>query len=327
MIGIRQFVAIVARRKRRDRPAPVPPPPAAPPREPDSARMARLCQACVQGQVAGVELELYAWRREPDCPMAAHVLLATLLSRRDQLTDALAALPRHDQITCDDDAQCAMLLISLFVTAGYQEAARHLLGQLHRDLGCNRRVIDWIRLLQMPGSTALPPVSESTADELGVQLLRQPQVIPALVAAQRIDPDEHEIALLRQSLDRIARDVFDDEQTMMLCTAQAQLAMLAGDGDDARRWAHRGLRMNPYAATLSLVLADLSDDEALGPPAGDVLRRVNEKHPDYPDVRSALIRREYRDGQTSVARMRLQQWLDSEPQSPHAGELAREIAA
>jgi lipopolysaccharide biosynthesis regulator YciM len=133
--------------------------------------------------------------------------------------------------------------------------------------------------------------------------------------------------MLRDSLARIARDVFDDEQTMMLCTAQAQLAMLAGDADDARRWAHRGLRMNPYAATLSLVLADLSDDEALGPPAADVLRRVNEKHPTYPDVRRALIKREMRDGQVATACMRLKEWLDAEPQSPVAEQLAREIAA
>jgi hypothetical protein len=334
MIGIRQIVAMVTRREsqtrrggQRDRSAPIEVKPIAPPHEPDAVRLAHICEACVQGQVAGAELELYAWRREPDCPVAAQVLLATLLARRDQLTDAIAVLPHHDQLAGDDDAQCAMLLISLFVTAGYYQAARHLIGRLHRDLGCDQRVIDWIALLQMPGSTTLPAVSQRAADELGAQLLRQPQVIPALVAAQRIDPDPRQVALLRQSLNRIARDVIDDEQTIMLHTAQAQLALLAGDGDDARRWAHRGLRMNPYAAPLALALADVSDDQAIGPPAGEVLRRVSEKHPNYLDVRRALIRREYRDGHRAAARMRLQQWLDADPQSPLAGELAREIAA
>jgi hypothetical protein len=103
--------------------------------------------------------------------------------------------------------------------------------------------------------------------------------------------------------------------------------MLSSDEDDARRWAHRGLKLNPYHAPLALVLSQIEDDAALGPPAVQVLAGVAAANPGWPDVRAALIRRELADGLAQRARHRLEQWLRDEPASTMARQLQKEIAA
>ena len=295
--------------------------------EPDADRLRRLCGQCVTGQVAAAELELYAWQRNERCPTAARVLLAALLARRGRSADALTVLPRAGRLETADDALAAETLITLLVDADLEDTASRLLHQLHADLGRDAAVADWLRLTRMPGAAQLTALCEATVDHLAAELLCRPQVIPSLVVAQRIEPDATSIALLREAIGRMALHVFDQDRKLMICQAMSTLSQLAGDASDALRWARHGLQLNPYSAALALALAEIANDPATVADAGVALQRACAAHPDYPDVRRALILSEHQQGNTQAARLELEQWLEREPGHALATRLAEELAA
>jgi hypothetical protein len=76
-----------------------------------------------------------------------------------------------------------------------------------------------------------------------------------------------------------------------------------------------------------LLIDRLRDDGRTTLPPRSVLLCVATEHPDYPDVQTALIRRETAEGRLDDARQRLSAWLEREPYSPHALALRKEIAA
>ena len=143
-------------------------------------RLARLCEECITGCVAAAELELHDWQRQEQTPTAARVLLAALLTRRGRLDDAITVLPRTDYLRTDDDQLAAQTLITVLAAADLKDAAAHMLRQLHDDLGHKESVADWLRLMQMPGTSELPRLSCATVDHLAAELLYQPELIPSL---------------------------------------------------------------------------------------------------------------------------------------------------
>lgn len=288
-------------------------------------RLARLTRWCLSGRRAQAELELYAWRRGDDCPPKAVVLLAALFAQRGQFGDALGILDNVGQ--ADACAWVDQLRFVLLLETGHATEARVAAKRLHHRHGNDPAVARWLELLVMsPGvAEAVPDVAvEQLVDELSQHW----NVITSLVLAQQVSPDAQTIALLRRAIAVIMRDMLDDaSHTAVLCQALAELAFLAGDVDDARRWAHRGLKANPYAAPLAIIVARIEDDAAVGPAAATVLARVAEAHPHYPDLRAAVIRREHDDGRTNSARMLLGRWLQQEPDHPIAAALGQEMAA
>jgi hypothetical protein len=182
--------------------------------------------------------------------------------------------------------------------------------------------------MNLVGKNQLPDESDAIISQLARELSDQPQLLASLAAAMKIEPDESHIDVLRHAgnlmINRIHLSI---ELETELCRALADLALLAEDEADARRWAHRGLKTNPLAAHLAIVLSQVDDQSLMGPPARDVLAKVNEVKPTYPDVHAALIRREFFDGDTQSARMRLTSWLKQEPTNPTAVKLYKELAA
>jgi hypothetical protein len=85
--------------------------------------------------------------------------------------------------------------------------------------------------------------------------------------------------------------------------------------------------VSPYTASLALVLAEVRDDPAVGPPARAALEAAAQAHPQYPDVQAALIRREQADGRLDDARRHLSLWLSRQPANPLARQVAQELAA
>jgi tetratricopeptide (TPR) repeat protein len=288
-------------------------------------RLDRLMRWCTDGRLAAAELELHEWSRQRDCPRAARVMLASLMCRRGKTEDARAILRQCEAAAADPDA--AMLRIATLIGDELTDAARREARELHDAHGDRGDVARWLRAISVPGSEHLPPVALATVDQLAEELIEQPELIPSLVYAMKLQPKTREATLLRQAIARAAR-AFDGQRRMVtICTAMAELALLLGDDDDARRWAHRGLKLEPYHAPLALVLSKVPDDPALGEPARDVLARVSSKRPTWPDIKAALIRREAADGDAGRARMRIEHWLNTEPDSPIAHDLAQELAA
>ena len=120
--------------------------------------------------------------------------------------------------------------------------------------------------------------------------------------------------------------------TVLPGSYMAELALFVDDTDDARRWAHRGLRINPQSAPLALVLARTGDDPAFELRAVDVLNGAVAAHPTYPDLRAAMIRagKVRRRPRRCVARPASSEGLARQTQPgshPIARRVEQEIAA
>ena len=317
----------VAARDAVDEPAPLD-------RELAADRFTRLCQWCVTGRLAAAELELFDWHHEPAFPGEARVLLASLLSRRGQRNDSRAVLTRMPAAELEADAAALQSLACVFTQLDQPDSAARVTRRLHDQHANLPSIETWLSAIEsapFAGTTetaAIPPVSPAQADQLAAELVAHPEVIPSLVAAQKIEPVANEIALLRLAINRATRDLQSESHRMLaVCHAMAELAVLAGDTADARRWAHRGLRINPYAATLAIILGNIADDAAVGRPAAEVLREAAAANPSYPDLRAAHIRRERRDGHPEIARLHLDAWLRAQPTNSLARQLEQELAA
>jgi tetratricopeptide (TPR) repeat protein len=297
------------------------------PEEGARRRLARLSRWCVGDRLAAAELELSEWLHAPDCPAQAAVLLASLLARSNRHALALSVIDQQLAAPRESEPVLLCMLIALHAVTGNDEAAAGLTHRLHREHGHDPRVMRWLATLRAPMTPALPAVSDATIDQLAGELLDRIEVIPSLVAALRIERQERTIVMLRGAITQMLRDIDEEPAMLIACQALADLAMLAGDHDDARRWAHRGLRLDPYAARLAIILSQVADDAAVGPPASTVLKEAVSAHPKYPDLRAALIRREFAQGRIEVARRRLRQWLTREPNQPMAIRLQDELAA
>ncbi len=291
-------------------------------------RLIELCNACNEGQLAGVELELHQWHRQRDCPDAALVLLAALLSRRGKHDDAAQVLQYAERAMPVRDASMMMAMICVYTLLDMPEAAGKHVRRLHARHGHLPDVAQWIASMKIAGSESLPDQSDAIISQLSRELAETPMVLCSLTAAMKVAPNEQHIDALRHAgnlmMHRVSLSI--DMETE-LCRSMADLALLAEDEADARRWAHRGLKVNPLAAHLAIVLSQVEDHAYMGPAARDVLAKINEAKPAYPDVHAALIRREFFDGDTQVARMRLTNWLETEPSNPTALRLRKEIAA
>lgn len=283
-------------------------------------RLGQIAGLAVTGQAAAAELELADWQREPDCPPAARVMLAALLTRRRAFEEARRVLHEapHDPLEM-------LTLLALFTRDAQQPAeAQQLVRRLHDEYSHLPFVRHWLSLVG-ERTAELPDVPEGRVEQLAGELLAMPQVIRSLVAAQQYAPDAKRVELLRRAVTRIAPEFAGSRRLVLICQALAELAELAHDADEARRWAHRGLKIDPYCAPLALVLSRISDDPAVGPPAAAVLDQVAKQHPTYHDVRAALIRREDGDGLADAARRRLTEWLTQDPANRQAQKLHEEL--
>jgi len=299
-----------------------------PPRSPEGYTLEELAELANSADLAAAELELHQWQRQPDCPTAARVLLAGLLSRRNQLEHARTVLePTVSRPVNELSPEEARLLLALLVGLKLEDQAEHLAGRLQASSVADAGLDGWLQLMELtPGEEPLGP-DAATVEHLAGELAGNPEVIPSLVAAEQYEPDRRRRTLLRRALTLVAPTASETGHLLMVCRAQAELAQIAGDEDEARRWAHRGLRLEPRDETLALVLARINDDLTVGPPARQVLAEAVRGHPTYPDLRRELIRRHQRDGHRHSARALLARWLNREPNSPIARSLDKELAA
>jgi len=295
--------------------------------DPTARRLDHLADLCAKGLVASAELELHTWRREDGCPAAATALLAALLAQRGRPEDACRLLNGLHE-TPDErlDPHQAALLVAMLVERGQADAARRLAERLTAAHAHDPAVRGYLAALGFVELAA--GVSSDEAGRLAEAAMRRPELLNALVTAALRGAGE---ASDRSALARAGRQAFDrlseTGDRAAVCVAMARLAEAAGQWDDVRRWAHVGLRESPCEARLAVLLAGVDDDPAVGPPARQMIARALRRHPHYPDLRAAYIRRCRRDGRPSSARRRLAAWLRRDPRSPLAIELQQEVHA
>ena len=267
------------------------------PRGNPEQRLARLHRACLNGMQASAELELSTWCRDSDCPPAALRLSATLLAQRGEYLEAEAVLSQQGRRDAQSmEAEDLMLAVALGTRLDLPEDTTRLMHVLHDRFGHLPEVAGWIAATDTVGVAALPTLAFSRVDQLAMELRDRIDLVPSLVFAQKARPRTSALTLLRSALTRLV-PVYaqDSDASLTLCKALAELSRLTGDDSEARRWAHRGLKLDPYSAELALILSWVHDDPAVGEPTTDVLRRVAGRHPDYPDVVAALGRRTEHD--------------------------------
>lgn len=296
-------------------------------------RLDRLAELSVRGGLAAAELELHAWRRERGCPAEARVMLAALLARRGEAEAARAvlveSLPRELETAEPEQLQ---LLISLYLAAGFTDAAERFGEVLGREAARAPAVRDWLAALELGGGVVEPgakpqAILGAEVEHLAMQLRGSIGLVPTLVFAQKQEPHRASIALLRAALAAVEPALHFQRDHLMVCLALGELAILDEDYQEARRWAQRGLVLDPFNASLAMVLNQASVDPAETPVVVKALDDVLAKFPNYADVQAALIRREVTSGQRASAARRLNEWLEREPGSRLAQALQRELAA
>ncbi len=259
----------------------------------DTERMRRLLECCTGGNRSGAELELCDWRREQGCPEAVSVLQAALSATTGDWHEATRLL--GDRWDVQAGPEWLALRLACACMTGDHRAAEGAAREMHRVHGHEPTVRGWLAALDPVGLGASSGWSTSAVDTLAEQLNGRWDLIEAITFAQAHRPRSGMLSLLRRALVRLIRpSAGQGEAELVLCRSLAKLAMLAGDEDDARRWAERGLVLDPYQASLALVLSWV-DDEAKGQRAAEALRMVVEKHPGYRDVAAALRRCEDRE--------------------------------
>ena len=289
--------------------------------------LSRVREMCLAGQVANAELELHSVYRQAGCDPSIKVVMAAMFARRGAFAEARQVLKGTNADTVEDSTpQQVRLAISILMSLGDTDQAERLGRAYHKAFG--HEATRWLRDMNVPGANRLRWSEGGSIDELARGLASEPKAIPALVYTQKHQRHLPTVRLLRQAIRRIVPLFENDARQMtMVCVAMAELSVLEGDQAQAQRWAHRGLEEDPYCATLALLVDKLRDRGDTALPAVSVLNCVATKHPDYPDVQAALIRRQSREGQAEMAQANLTAWLEREPYSPQALELKQELAA
>ncbi len=295
--------------------------------ETNADRLARLRRWCVTGLLAAAELELHAWRRDTDCPPGASVLHAKLAARRGDHDLALRTLLDYETKHRSFDAELLRTLACLCWINDRHDEAGHWFGQFYVHAGHVPVHQLWIEVMDECQQLNRQAMVEPEVEQLAVELMHHVSVVPSLVVAQKLEPDAATAGLLRAALQHGYRDLHAPREQVIACEALAELALLCNDPRDARRWAHRGRRVDPFHVRFALILANIEDDAAVGPPASVALHDALRAFPHYPDLRAALIRREFAEGQTTAAQRRLQNWLHDQPDHPLALQLQQELAA
>ena len=295
------------------------------PRLTSRLRMLMILLRAQTGDQALAHLQLSDWCRRDSAPAAAHALLATW-----NAADGHGDARRSPVEPYDAGAQDVIALQSQVledIEKGVTVPARRALAELGHRHYRDPNVEAWLASLQLTDVARQQPVPVAMVDELAGQLLDNTEVIDALVAAQRLDPQPSRIELLERALQRLVYDLSDP---LPIIEALADLGILSGNLDDARRWIDRGLAITPYSARLALMLNQIGDvtgytSDENAPLA--VLRRCAEAHPVYADVRRSMILRCRDTGLRQIARQEAQRWLEESPDDPSARRTMRELAA
>ena len=282
---------------------------------------------CKSGRRADAELELHTWQRHSDCPAAAKILLAALLAQRDRLDDAIDLLHKAAQAHGEDEPAVDQLLISVLTVAELYEAAKRVAWRLYDQHGHEPSVAAWLGWMQPPGCAHLPAVPDAVVEQLAGELLDRPGLITSLVVAAESWQGDDDVQILRRAVELASRQITDPDMRLTVCRAMTELCRYVSDDDEVRRWAHRGLKIDPYCAPLAIAISRLDDDQTTGASASAVLQQAVNEHPDYPDLRAALIRREAAAGNMAGARFHLARWQHQGPAHPLRDQLEQELAA
>ncbi|MEM1211289.1 MAG: hypothetical protein AAGI68_03230 [Planctomycetota bacterium] len=278
-------------------------------------RMGEAQGLAESGRLAEAEMMLHGMKREPGCPEVVRTTLAAWMSRRGEYAAAESLLTEAAGIGVNQKLMAAV---------------RTLRGGQDGD-----EALGWLERADPVEGDALPEADEAGIDRLRAELMADPGVLESVVAGLGLMGDGEgsgQARLLRAGLEQAAEDLIRAGHGLMVCRAMARLCELLGDHAGANAWARRGLAEQPTDEKLGLLLSRQPDEvEGVDPGGGEstavVLARISDAHPDYPDVRAALIRRLMKDGEAGEAMRRLEAWRTEEPGCGVAEALEKEVAA
>ncbi len=260
------------------------------PHDQDSLRMLELLCRVHAGHKAAAHIDLHAWARRGSCPLDARRLLALLEHNVGDDKSAMAAL-RQNLIQLEDPASLRMLLA--FAVMQEDEAQAKVLANrllLRGEAGVpGGELASWLETLGVPEPERHNDPDPNNIDALAIELLGAEQMIPSLTEAYIREPDSIWARLFTRAVERALPDL-EEQLEAVICLARLWYA--TGDLAEARRWINRGLQMSPLSAPLAILLGQVSQAGGVADEAEEksriveVVTRVANAHPDWPDVQA-----------------------------------------
>lgn len=294
--------------------------------KPNAKRRLLLALAqCQAGRRLQAELQLRKWNRDPQCPSEGRALLAWLELEKENAAAARRVLTpnlRHgpDALTCQ-------MLLMMDIAEQLPRATRKAVAYLSHAFCHDPHIARWLDSFHIAPKIDHLEAPLELIERLAEQLLERPHMIRSLIVAQQHRPSLGRIDLLRRALVRIVDRL---AEPVIAVESLARLAHIAGDIDEARRWTRHGLKLEPYSASLALLLDQLADaDQAddVSPRPLQVLRRAVAAKPQYSDLRRALILRYQKAGLSAQASRNAQRWIKQQPDNALAMRTYTEIVA
>ena len=222
-----------------------------------SIRLLRIvCQMRV-GRVGDAHVALQQWSRRASAPTDARLLLALLEWTTDGPAAAVSPLRENIHHLVDLDS-LQLLMLSAF-ERGCLDQASTWAGWLRAIAAFGRSEVCVDLLLGaldvVPCSAAMEQADRSP--ELALELTVAETVIPVLVAALRLEPDDAVRVLLMRSIEACLDDLSDQATAM---ASIGRLALEGGETATARRWAERAIEANPLSAPAAQLLRDCNAD-------------------------------------------------------------------
>jgi len=216
-----------------------------------------LRAACLiqRGHKQEAHADLLRWSKRSASPLDARLMLALLEWESGDHHTATLTLMRN--LKHLEDPRTLELLLLIAVAQDRHERARFWAQRLHEvsAFGAGSKYVELLTCsLHVPPRHGSGDPTEAQVNRLSLELISAEQVIPSLVASQRLHGEPAVVTLLYRAIEKAVGDLSDKARA---AEALAKLALLLEDLPAAERWARVGLQHNPLSATLTMLLGRL----------------------------------------------------------------------
>jgi tetratricopeptide (TPR) repeat protein len=222
-----------------------------------SLRMLRIACQVLAGRRLEAHFELHRWSKSNACPLEARCLLAILDEELGFTTDAQRALLRN--VRQLDDPQSFELLALIAASHGRRELAREWMERLSgyvpsRIAALSPRLL--AESLELPITRSIDASTEDV-DALAAELLVNEPVIPALVMAQELEPEESVAQLVYRAIERSLPELVHRHVAI---ESLVRLSLVMGRWKQATEWIERAIEENQITTAMARLAGDLVAD-------------------------------------------------------------------
>lgn len=223
-----------------------------------SLRLLRIvCQLLVDRRL-DAHIDLHRWSRHNTCPLEARCLLALLEDEQGHADNAQRELLKNIRQLDDPQSYELMVLISAGRERRDQAAVwgRRLLQLLQsRSAALSPRLL--VDSFNLPANASIS-ITEEDIESLSAELVVNEPVIPALAAAQELEPEPDMARLLYQAVERALPELSRHDAAL---ESLARLAIVLDERDRAMHWIQTAIDENRITASMARFVRDQISSE------------------------------------------------------------------